>query len=384
MNILWIAPYPYNDGKSIYHPAPWISMLSSRLSNESDIKLSILTTSSKISSEIETNYSNGINFIYLKHKNSLFTNELQLFKPRIKKVRKYVEKHQDEYDVLHLHGSEHQYHSSVKKINIPKVLSTQGILYEYAKVVPNKLTIKYITFKLGGIYEENDLKYVENFSCRTHWDSNYVRKVNQNARIFNIWEMIRPSFFEDHFSSEKKKILFIGGTQMIKGYKQMLTAFNQVKSKINIKLVLAGGTDIEEIKKYISQNNLKNIKNGDIEFRGFLNEQGIIDVYDECFCFVHPTYIDNSPNSVCEAQLAGLPTIASNVGGVSTLIKHKETGLLTDLNPKSISDNILELYENDNLRRNISERSREISRKRHNPNTILKDNLEMYRTIANK
>lgn len=37
--------------------------------------------------------------------------------------------------------------------------------------------------------------------------------------------------------------------------------------------------------------------------------------------YVHTLYIDNSPNSVCEAQIMGLPTIVTHVGGSYSLIE---------------------------------------------------------------
>ena len=42
--------------------------------------------------------------------------------------------------------------------------------------------------------------------------------------------------------------------------------------------------------------------------------------------FIHASYIENSPNSVCEAMISGTPVIAGQVGGVGSLIKHDETG----------------------------------------------------------
>ena len=30
--------------------------------------------------------------------------------------------------------------------------------------------------------------------------------------------------------------------------------------------------------------------------------------------YIHPAIIDNSPNSLCEAQIVGCPVIAANVG----------------------------------------------------------------------
>ena len=50
--------------------------------------------------------------------------------------------------------------------------------------------------------------------------------------------------------------------------------------------------------------------------------------YLQSHVFVCPSFIENSPNSVGEAQLLGIPCIASFVGGVSDMVVDGETGLL--------------------------------------------------------
>ena len=44
--------------------------------------------------------------------------------------------------------------------------------------------------------------------------------------------------------------------------------------------------------------------------------------------FVYPSHVDNSPNSVVEAMLVGTPDGGDAVGGVPTLMKDGEEGLL--------------------------------------------------------
>ena len=48
----------------------------------------------------------------------------------------------------------------------------------------------------------------------------------------------------------------------------------------------------------------------------------------EANVFISPSTIENSPNSVGEAMLLGVPIVSSNVGGVADLLKDKEEGYL--------------------------------------------------------
>ena len=77
--------------------------------------------------------------------------------------------------------------------------------------------------------------------------------------------------------------------------------------------------DSEILKFYEKELNLNHKKLG-IKCIGFKNEQELKNLISTSDLFIHPSYIDNSPNSICEAQILGLPVIACNVGGISSII----------------------------------------------------------------
>lgn len=56
---------------------------------------------------------------------------------------------------------------------------------------------------------------------------------------------------------------------------------------------------------------------------------------------------ENSSNTVCEAQLLGIPVIATNMCGTSTLVRHMETSIFEPANaPFLMAANIKLLIEN--------------------------------------
>lgn len=86
---------------------------------------------------------------------------------------------------------------------------------------------------------------------------------------------------------------------------------------------------------------------------------------------------------VLEAQAAGVPVIASNVGGVPDLIENGVTGLLTDpARPASMPEALQQLLDNPELARKLAERGRNQARGRYTPAKIAGDHLNVYRSLV--
>ena len=67
--------------------------------------------------------------------------------------------------------------------------------------------------------------------------------------------------------------------------------------------------------------------------------------------FVLPSLTENCPYAVLEAQVAGVPVIASNVGGIPEVIEHGVTGFLTPAaDPFTLYQTLTQVLEHDSLR----------------------------------
>ncbi len=378
LKVIWLAPMPlFNASES--HPAPWVITLAKALV-DFGIKLTIINMSSEIQQNVHKNKYENIELIHIRVPKPK-VDFISLYQLRIYRVRKYLKNIIDDFDILHIHGTEHQYEAMASGLKIPKVISIQGIINEYINFIPLTRYKQFFQWKLSAVYENNYIKKYHFFSCRTHWDSRYISSKNPEAKIFMNWEMIRPEFFQNNYTDNNSNILFVGGKNPLKGLVELLIAYNASIQSLGLKLIVMGFCTLDEIKKIINAHQLKNIDLNNIDCRGMQNSKGIIKAYHESLCLIHPTYIDNSPNSICEAQLSGLPVIATNVGGVSSLIEHNKTGLLIGKKVNDIECSVKILFENNELRKYISETSRDVARIRHEPEGILEKTLMMYREV---
>ena len=377
MKVLWLTQFPYP--KSNIHPAPWLSSLAAELVKK-DIKLTILSYYSHLEKD-EYYEKNGIEFIFLKVPTSK-VDLLTLFKLRIKKISSFVKNNYAKYDLIHVHGSESQLESAILNIPIPSILSMQGVIFEYYKNLPASFPWKTkILWKLASIYEKKNLRKINNFMCRTHWDKRVVRDQNSSATIYENWEMLRPEFFEEIQFSDPGYILFMGGTNVVKGIEEALLAFNHIKNKVPLKLLILGSGSRSSI-DHIIKNKKLTIQETDYEFGGAQDANGIKKAFAKSFCLLHPSYIDNSPNSICEAQLAGFPVIVTNVGGVSSLIENNKTGILVSMSVDKMIEAVLSLYKNKELHKSISKSGKILARERHSPETIVDKTISIYKKLV--
>ena len=98
--------------------------------------------------------------------------------------------------------------------------------------------------------------------------------------------------------------------------------------------------------------------------------------------YVHTAYVENSPNSICEAQCLGLPVVSTNVGGIASLVRQDVDGILVAANdPWQMTDAILELYKDQDRLRRYSESSRAFALSRHNDENIKKQLIDCYQAI---
>ena len=101
--------------------------------------------------------------------------------------------------------------------------------------------------------------------------------------------------------------------------------------------------------------------------------------------YVMPSHIENSPNSLCEAMMLGMPCISTNVGGVSSLLENGREGvLIQDGDPWSLAGAIKECYLNYPKYLEYGENARKRAIKRHDRKAVAAELLNIYHQVYNK
>ena len=241
-------------------------------------------------------------------------------------------------------------------------------------------------FKYNTSREAIILSNCKFFMGRTDWDRSISKLYAPNSRYFYCSEVLRDVFYEARpwEIKENPKLILVStiSKTSYKGFDLILKTAKLLKelSDINFEWNIFGISDYELWEKKLG------IKSNDVNvfFRGIAEGETLVKNIQDGDIFVHPSYIDNSPNSICEAQMIGTPVISTNVGGISTLIEDQKTGCLIPANdPYSLVTRIIEIKRNKEKAIRIGKNARNMAMLRHDKEKIKTDLMTIYNHFKN-
>ena len=119
-----------------------------------------------------------------------------------------------------------------------------------------------------------------------------------------------------------------------------------------------------------------------VRLMGKASAEEIKDAILNSTAYVHTSYIENSPNAICEAQLLGCACIATDVGGVSSLIENNKTGLLVPANDiYQLAHQIAYLFRETLINEAIGRAAQDVAQERHNKQKVVQCVIEIYEQI---
>lgn len=99
-----------------------------------------------------------------------------------------------------------------------------------------------------------------------------------------------------------------------------------------------------------------------VDFAGFLGPEQKPGVFGAHDIYLHTNHVDNTPVSVLEAAAAGLPIVATDVGGIPHLLEHEHTALLVpDDDEVAMADAVERLLAEPDLVERLSRNARELA-----------------------
>ena len=346
-------------------------------------------------------------------------------------------------DVIHCFGTEYPHTCAICETYPYKdrlLIGIQGLCAVYANAyfadLPQRV-IGRVTFRdflkkdsitkqrekfiKRGEMEIRAVKAAGNVTGRTPWDKHYTGEWNPDATYYSMNETLRPEFYEDEWKEEcciPHSIFLSQGDYPIKGLHYMLLALPAIKECYpDVKVYVAGNSianystlkdkiKISSYGKYIREL----IKQGGLEenvvFMGRLNAKQMKEAYLKSHLFVCCSAIENSPNSLGEAMLLGMPCVSADMGGVSGIFTGGEDGIFYEgfktsansydnmcygdkiheyslqKNVKALSDAVIDMWSDKEKMQKYCKNARLHARKTHNREQNYYNLQEIYASIA--
>lgn len=369
---------------------------------------------SNIVKELSVTYLDGAYYYIIPEFNG---KELKMSKKTIELMRETIRK--IDPDIVHIWGTERQKTLEMLKIagNNKSVVSITGIIskcgYHYFGnidrgkfLIPtlNDLLRKRSVFSQRkffydcSAFETLAIKEAKYVFGRTTWDRACVKQINESIEYMHLNEALRPVFYSGKWNYEncKKHSIFVSqGSYPLKGLHKLLEAMPIILKQFPDAHVYIAGpnivnnhTIIDRLKRttygrYIIQLMKKLNVRDNVTFLGMKNEKEMYSQYLSANVFAMPSLIENSPNSLGEAMMLGVPCVAAYSGGIPDMIKDKEEGFLYPFDEEyMLAYYICEIFNDVGLANKLSKAASARARETHNIDNIMSEMLKFYEKIV--
>lgn len=418
MKVLWIVNIVMPEALSLLKgnsthriSGGWLIGAAQELVKQQGVRLTIATVSKEVK---ELTRLEGEKIIYyllpFGKGNSHINHEYEAMWREVNRI--------EQPDVIHLHGTEFTHGLAyLEECGSDRVcVSIQGLvsasLYYYyglsrheirRSLTPYSLLVGgilkgYRSFIRRGEVEKEIIRRVHHILGRTSWDRERIWAINPNATYHFCGETLRPEFYTDliwkYDDCIPHSIFVSQASYPIKGLHMLLKAMPLVLKHYPDAKIRVAGNDVacldggkglikltnygQIIRKIIKRLDLKDI----ITFTGSLDAEEMRNEYLKSNVFVCSSSIENSPNSLGEAQILGVPVIASYVGGIPDMMEGDEEHLYRFEEIEMLAYKICQLFKKEGSIDTSC--MRQAALLRHNPDTNTRDMMTVYKTISHE
>lgn len=345
-------------------------------------------------------------YVYLPELETLFYEELDRFAP----------------DIIHIWGTEYGHTLAMMRgaeragMKNRAVISIQGLCsvcaVHYTEGLPASV-LKRTTFRdflrqdnilqqrkkfaLRGEMEISALRMASHVMGRTQWDRACTYRINPAASYHVCRETLREPFYQGQWRYEhcrKHRIFASSYDYPIKGFHYLLEAFGEVAKRWPDATLAVPGAGFlnctgkarlrqQTYHRYLAELARKYGVEDKIEFLGGLSAEAMRQAFLDANVFVLSSTVENSPNSLGEAMLLGVPCVSADVGGVSSMLTHEKEGYLYPSSaPYMLAYDIDRIFREQERAEELGQAARLRAEQTHNPEANFKKLMDIYQKIA--
>lgn len=367
LKVAWLCPFPLQAIGDIpvacrnrgHHFATWIVNLSMAIRDFlPGIELDIITETARVSKSFIV-CKDGINFHVMRSGSSIpftlrgFPSYLPADVLSFFMLNRYLlinELEKIKPDLVHAHGTETVYGLTAVTSRYPAVVSIQGVIAELARQTGNR------GYAILKHLEKLTIKRGRFFIAKTPFARKFVQSVHPMAKVFDIENPVHEAFFSVKRSDKPDRVvLFVGSVIREKGIGELIEAFSNVNNGILRIIGVGTSSYMTTLRKKVDSLGIAK----KVTWMGDRSSEEIAREFERAAVLALPSYMETSPNTISEAMCAGVPVVATAVGGIPDMITQGKTGLLIDSrNVDQLARAINHVLDNTAMARQMAESAR--------------------------
>ncbi len=191
-----------------------------------------------------------------------------------------------------------------------------------------------------------------------------------NNDLFNNNKIESNHLSKVNLEALDKYILYTGASDPRKNVKGLLKAYSQLPLDLILshKLVFAGNLYDLEIQQIHDWINEFNINSSNIVLLGYVSDQDLVCLYQNCKLFVFPSFHEGFGLPLLEAMSCGAPAIGSDrtsipevIGDSKAMFNPNDTSNMSDLIEKALTDQSFKSFLEENSKSQVKKFSWQIS-----------------------
>jgi len=327
LTVAWISDFPIEWLPDIpdsiqslprQHPATWEMVLLNEFERNPMLHIHIIILRKNIARSFSFQ-RNGVTFHLLKYRggtraSTLFWVDTLLIRRALRQIKP---------DLVHAWGNEQGAALVATRLKCPSLITVQGLLSWLEKVVPVSAYHKF-----GAWIEKLSFSRAAHVTCESRFAAGFLQERYPHLTIRQIEHA--PSWFFQQVQRQPIpgpiRFLANGRLSFGKGTDLLLMALKELASEIPFQALLIGSPN-EPFTAPILAGFSPELRKR-ISFKSNLSPADIARELSATTIFLLPTRADNSPNTVKEAVVAGVPVVASEVGGIPDYVIPGENGFL--------------------------------------------------------
>jgi len=238
--------------------------------------------------------------------------------------------------------------------NAPVVVSVHGIVRETRNLVSSPRDRLQVTLA-GVAVERYCVRHAEFLLQPTPYPQQYFGE-EIGGRIFDVGNAVADGFFALEPAPDQGRVLYAGGITPGKRVLDLVEATARVP---RASLRLAGGAPDRTYAAAVTERIRELELEGRAALLGQLDAGRLLDEYRRAAVLVLPSAQETSPMVIAEAMAAGVPVVATRVGGVPHLVDDGRTGFLVEVgDTDALAQRVAELLGDERTRRSFAAAAR--------------------------